>query len=67
MDAIKRNALLKELSCKLEDQGVYQSAGVFSTLPDNSGVARNDARRKNHILYERSRNLTETLISNPEK
>jgi len=67
MAAIKRNALLKELSRKLEDQAVHQSSGISRTLPDTSGVIRTEARRKNHILFERARNMTETRVTNPEQ
>jgi len=67
MAEIKRDALLKELSRKLEDQVIHQSSGVFCTPPNTSGVIRAEARRKNHILFERAGKLTETLVRNPEQ
>ena len=66
MAVLKRNALLKELSRKLEDQNVHQSSVVSHTIPDASGVIRTKTWRKNRILMERSRNLTETLVPNPK-
>lgn len=66
MAVLKRNALLKELSRKLEDQIVHQSSVVFHTIPGTSGSGRNQTGRNNHILLERSRNVNETLVSNPE-
>ena len=66
MTEIKRDALLKELSRKLEDQVIHQSSGVFHTIPDASGVIRTKTWRKNRILMERSRNLAETLVPNPK-
>lgn|GEM_PF-1773435 len=67
MIEIKRNALLKELSRKLEDQNIHQSGGTFPTLPDTSGVIRSDARRQNHILIERARKMKDVLMPTTEQ
>jgi len=67
MTEIKRNALLKELSRKLEDQVVPQSGGTLRTITDSTRVVRLESRQKHHILYEQARSLKEAFASIPKQ
>ncbi|MBC8465828.1 hypothetical protein H8D57_02275 [bacterium] len=55
MAALKRNALLKELSRKLEDQVIHQSGGTSHTIPETSGAGRSEARRKKSYSLRKGR------------